>query len=598
MLGKRSDQRGLFEADQLYLDFVGRDSFYGFLASQRGRLFRDEEFAALYVLDNGCPSVPPSLLATALLLQTYDGVSDEEAKARADFDLRWKVARGVALDARPFAASTLQLVRAQLILHEQVRQVFQKSLKFARQSGYLKSKRIRAALDTSNILGRGAVKDTYNLLSDGIISLVRVLAELSGLKPAEWAKGHDLSRYFADSSQSLKGAAEIDWEDRHAREGFLAGIVRDADRLLEFAREALDRLVPESAEHKRLSEAAALLSQLLLQDVERKTEGSVAIKEEVAKDRVVSVHDPEMRHGRKSKHKRFDGHKAAIAVDTESQLVTAAAVLPGNVPDNEQALDLVKESEANAEVEVAEAIGDCAYGDGKTRQAFADADRPLVAKVPDRKNTDHFAKEDFQIDLADPEGPNCTCPAGIVCRSVGAKGGRKDREGNPLPLRAFQFDAKLCDACPLREACVKTALGKGRTVTIHPQERLLQQARAFQKSEGFAPYRKWRQVAEHRLARLMQLGVRQARYFGRAKTLFQLLLAATVANLTLVATRTGLMKSQGNRKVLLLAQLLTHLLVAAIASITASMIVQTPATRHLSVNHLQLSSETGCRLGF
>ena len=139
MLGKRSDQRGLFEADHLYLDFVGRNSFYGFLASQRGRLFRDEEFAGLYVLDNGCPSVPPSLLATALLLQTYDRVSDEEAKARADFDLRWKVALGIELDSRPFAKSTLQLFRSQLILHEKVRAVFQKSLEFARESGYLKS---------------------------------------------------------------------------------------------------------------------------------------------------------------------------------------------------------------------------------------------------------------------------------------------------------------------------------------------------------------------------------------------------------------------------------------------------------------------------
>jgi len=91
MLGKRSEQRGLFEADHLYLDFVGRDSFYGFLARERGRLFRDEEFAALYVLDNpplADPSLPPSLLATALLLQAYDRVSGEEAKARADFDLR------------------------------------------------------------------------------------------------------------------------------------------------------------------------------------------------------------------------------------------------------------------------------------------------------------------------------------------------------------------------------------------------------------------------------------------------------------------------------------------------------------------------------
>src|SRR5215211_8388181 len=100
MLGTRGPQRGLFEADTLYGEFVGRGTFYGWLAAQRGELFRDEDFAALYCPDNGRPSVPPSLLATALLLQTYDRVSDEEAQARADFALRWKVALGVGLEAR------------------------------------------------------------------------------------------------------------------------------------------------------------------------------------------------------------------------------------------------------------------------------------------------------------------------------------------------------------------------------------------------------------------------------------------------------------------------------------------------------------------
>jgi hypothetical protein len=118
MLGKRGPQRGLFEADTTYGAFVGRDSFDGWLASQRGELFRDEAFAGLYVLDNGRPSVPPSLLAVALVLQTYDGVSDAEAKQRADYDLRWKVALGVELDARPFAKSTLQEFRAQWILRQ------------------------------------------------------------------------------------------------------------------------------------------------------------------------------------------------------------------------------------------------------------------------------------------------------------------------------------------------------------------------------------------------------------------------------------------------------------------------------------------------
>ncbi len=94
MLGERTEQRGLWEADRMYLDYVGKDTFYGLLAQLRGQLFRDADFAEFYCLDNGRTSVPPSLLATALLLQTYDKVSDAEAKARGDFDIRWKVALG------------------------------------------------------------------------------------------------------------------------------------------------------------------------------------------------------------------------------------------------------------------------------------------------------------------------------------------------------------------------------------------------------------------------------------------------------------------------------------------------------------------------
>ena len=75
---------------------------------------------------------------------------------------------------------------------------------------------------------------------------------------------------------------------------------------------------------------------------------------------------------------------------------------------------------------------------------------------------------------------------------------------------------------------------------IHPQEALLQQARALQQRAAYDEYRARQVVAEHRLARLVQLGIRQSRYFGRVKTRFQLYLAATVANLTLVLGKIGL----------------------------------------------------------
>ncbi|HEY8601031.1 MAG TPA: IS1182 family transposase [Thermomicrobiales bacterium] len=535
MLGKGVAQADQRAADHPYLDHVGRDSFYGFLAARGNQFFRDEDFAALYCADSGRPSVPPSLLATALLLQTCDGVSDDEAKARADFDLRWKVALGVGLDARPCAKSTLQRFRAQLIEHEQARAIFQRRLAFARQVGHLTRRQVTLALDTSYIHGRGAVKDTYNLLADGIVRLLRARAACAGEGLDEWAGAHGLGRYCGTS---LKGTAGIDWDDLAARRAFLQSLVADADRLLADARQVLAGLAADEPGPAGVHEAADLLAQLLQQDIERRDDGA-AIREGVSPDRVVAVHDPEMRHGRTSAAKRFDGHKGAIAVDAERQLILAAAVLPGNAQDHEEALDLVKQAEEHDAVAVVEAVADCAYGDGETRQAFADAGRQLVAKVPQRRDQAHFPKDDFRIDL---EMVTCTCPAGHECRTVAAIGSGR-RYGAPgVALRAFRFDAASCDACPLRPACVRARPGRGRLVMRHPREALLQAARAFQRSPAFAPYRRLRQVAEHRLARLMQLGVRQARYVGRTKTLFQLLLAATVANLTLAATAVGLMR--------------------------------------------------------
>ena len=544
MLGKRSDQKGLWEADRLYLDYVGKDTFYGLLASLRGQLFSDDDFAEIYCPDNGRDSVPPSLLATALLLQTYDKVSDAEAKARADFDIRWKVALGIEIEDRPFAKSTLQMFRAQLILHDKVREVFEGSLRLARQSGYLKKRGMRVALDTTYILGRGAVKDTYNLLADGIVKLLRVLAAVANIAVGEWAEGQGYERYFGSS---IKGEAAIDWSDRKARAALLGEIVADADRLLELAQQAWVELPEDSGQRQSIVDGAELLGQLLLQDIERKSgdgdvdadaaADGVSIRDGVSKDRMPSVHDPELRHGHKSSRRRFNGHKAAIVVDTDSQLITAVDVLPGNAPDNLGALELVEQSEASTGAPVDEAMGDAAYGDGGTRQAFADAGRRLVAKVPGRPDRKHFPKNDFHLDLA---AGSCTCPAGQVTHAIVPAGKRTDRTGRVYRLQAFQFDGAVCGVCPLRSQCIAAQGRQGRRVLIHPQEALLQQARALQQSADYDEYRVRRVVVEHRLARLVQLGIRQARYFGRVKTTFQLYLAATVANLTLVAGKIGL----------------------------------------------------------
>ena len=408
MLGKQSGQRGLWEADSLYMDHVGRGSFYGLLASMRGQLFRDEEFAELYCADNGRDSVPPSLLATALLLQTYDRASDAEAKQRADFDIRWKVGAGYR--------SGVQAVRQEY------------------------TPAVSGAPDTARE-GEGGVRAQPAVCQgDGI-------PEES---PDEWAAANGYQRYV---SSSVEGDACIDWDDKTARASLLHRIVGDADRLLELSRRTQELLDEDSTKRQRIVEASELLGQLLLQDIERTEEG-VGLKEGVSRDRIVSVHDPEMRHGHKSSSKRFDGHKASVAVDTDSQVITAVDVLPGNASDNVGALELVERSEEGTVSAVEETIGDAAYGDGGTRQAFADAGRTLIAKLPRRPDSKRFPKEDFEIDL---ESGTCTCPAGHTTRKLYRMGTRTDRTGRTHQLRAFWFDAAVCGACPLREWCVGSA---------------------------------------------------------------------------------------------------------------------------------------------
>jgi len=533
MLGKRSDQLGLYEADNQYLKFVGKDSFYGYLAQQRGKLFNDEEFGAFYCEENGRPSVPPSMLAIALLLQTYDKVSDEEAKARADFDLRWKVALGIEIETKPFAKSTLQLFRAQLILKEKMQEVFVRSLELAKQTEYFKKRSMKVVLDTTYILGRGAVKDTYNLLGEGIQQLCRALAEREKQKLVGWVNKHQFEKYF---QSSLKGEANIDWDDEEARSGFLHKVIDDARRLMHLAKEISDTQKSDSPAMIKIAEAGQLLNQLIDQDVEVE-DGKSSIKQGVSRDRIISVQDPDMRHGRKSSAKRFNGHKVAIAVDPDSQLITAVEIIPGNASDATPTLSLTEASENNTEIKVDETVGDCAYGNGSTRKKFSDANRKLVAKVPNTKRKGMFDKSEFDINLVIM---SCTCPAGHTTLKQIRTGYYRDENGKKLTIKSFSFPKEICASCTLKSQCYKSEHKEGRKIRIHPQEKLMQEARAFQQSPAYQPYKKMRQSVEHRLARLVQLGIRQARYFGRRKTLFQALMAATVANLTLLNKKSAL----------------------------------------------------------
>lgn len=516
MLGKRKSQRELFDVGNVYPLALPAGSFHAQLAAAAPTLFRDADFSACYHATRGRFGVPPAQLALLTLLQHEAGVSDAEAVDRSAYDLRWAAVLGRSAGEPLCVKSTFQLFRGHLILHNDVRKIFEKSIQTAKDKGLLKSGPLRVALDTKPILGRGAVEDTYNLLATGIQRLGAALAHAAGPAPADWARCHDLGRYWAGS---IKGGADLDWSNDTAQAAFLTEIVTDARRLLRLT----EAVLPGYAEptQQTVRAAAELLAQLLRQDIVETgaAAGSprVELRDGPAPDRQPSATDPDQRHGRKSASKRFTGHKASATVDLESQIILDVEVLAGNAADATDALAQVARAEQAAGQAITEVLGDCAYGSGATRQAFADEGRALVAKVPaETARAGCFPKSHFQIDFV---VWTVTCPASQTTAHY-----TPDAQGGKL----FHFGA-VCAACPLRAQCT-TAKG-GREVRVHAQEELLREARAYQQTPAGREKLRKRVVIEHRLARLGQLGIGQARYCGRAKVRFQLLLAATLANL-------------------------------------------------------------------
>lgn len=547
MMGRRPPQQGLYSADTQYLGFVGEDTFYGFLARHGRELFPDEQFAKIYCEDFGRPSVPPGMLAMALVLQAHDQVSDAGATDHAAFDMRWKVALGVEMDERPFAKSTLQQFRAQLLIHEQARAIFERSLQLARATGLLRGRRSRLAVDSTQVLGRGAVEDTYNLIAHGIAKLCRALAAVEALqtKVEDWAKERGLGRYFGSS---IKASRELDWDDAEAREAFLTELIADGERVLAMARQLRSSLEEGSAEDQRIAEAAELLTILLWQDVEP-TERGYGIKRGTAQDRVPSVEDPEQRHGHKSHHRSFTGHKLQVAVDVDSQVITDVGVTPGNEPDGQSAAGLVERSEQalsagleeagdhedeNEGVRVEQVIGDTAYGSAQVRKELAG--REVIAPTVKGGRGGCIPKDDFEVDL---DNDRVTCPEGQTTERYTWVSYRRSKDEPPVRVKRFVFDTGVCRACWRHAKCVSGKRRRGRSITLHPDEGMLQQARALEKTEHFRAIYRERVVVEHRIGRLVALGVRQSRYFGRAKTQFQALMAAAVANFTLTASWMG-----------------------------------------------------------
>lgn len=501
MLGRVDPQGSLLETRHMRRHLVTKGSFYERLADHGHEVICDGDFAHLYSEGKGRPSVPPSVMLRAMMCATHDRTSDAETSRRTRVDSDWKAAMGVDDWFEGIGATTFSLMRARMVAYDADGALFEKTLERAVEKGIFKEP-LTALIDSSPVHGAGAVADTYELVRKMMGRLARALG------------GHLDAGLAAKALELAAAKPDIDWQSPAVRKAHLAELVELAATLLGTA-----AAEPELAGDAEVAEAAELLSRVVLQDVEGTTDGP-AIRQGVAPDRVVSHSDPEMRHGRKSASRRFDGHKLDVMVDEASELVLGVDVRAGNAGDGEGAVPLLAKVTAVEGIEVGTLLADMAYSDGDVREAVEDVGADLVAKVPPVTNAGRFPKTDFDIDLT---SGRVTCPAGQTTTDARPS---KDHKGRPATT--FHFAAGTCATCPLRERC--TSGGGGRTIVVGRHHKRIEAARAAQGQPATKALLRRRSKVERKIDHLQDLGMRKARYRGWRKTRLQALFAATVAN--------------------------------------------------------------------
>ncbi len=515
----RFDDAVLLLGDQLPVGTV-----YRTLAADGGRLFGDDYFADLFMRSRlGRPTVPARVIATVMLLQAHEGLSDREACDRLAFDLRWKAAAGLPVGSGSFHPTVLVGMRNRLRASDRPRRLFEDVNLVARSAGLLAG--LRRVLDSTPLFDAVATQDTVTQLRAAIRRLLAVCdradADLAAAVRVVLAR---------DDDYATVGKPPCDWDDPAAREALVDALVRDAHAAL--------GVLHGRALSGSLAEAGELLALVAGQDIEQGQDGVFRIARKVARDRVISTVDPQARHGHKSRARTFDGYKAHVGIDPDDELITNITVTPANTADRDVVDDLLSEPDT-APTDTAptddeatddagggvglEVFGDSAYADGATLGRLTDAGHDVFTKVPPVRNSNGYSKDQFRVD---PDAGAVTCPAEHTVAI------RRQRDGGGQA--AF---GGLCAQCPLRTACTKSS--SGRTIKIHPHEATLQRAKAAQRDPARQQaYQQTRPLVERKIAHFTRRawGGRRARCRGTERILTDVLTRAAAVNLARLST--------------------------------------------------------------
>ncbi len=496
---------------------------YAFLRRHRHEVFDDAFQAELETMYRntgaGTDPKPPAFLAMVLLLQSYSGASDATAVELALVDLRWQMVLDCLGATEPvFSQGALVEFRNRLIAADLDLRLLERTVELARQTKEFDWKKLpktlRVAIDSSPLEGAGRVEDTINLLAHAGRKIVACAASLLDWPPERVCREAGIPLLLESSVKKALDLTGSDDEEKAEAIPILIEQLTSLDRWIA-------RYLASERKEPPLNEHVDTLHQLIDQDIEPDPsgEGRPRIREGVAPDRRVSVEDKEMRHGRKSKSKRFNGYKRHIAIDLDTALILACAVAPANRPEEEVVPAL---------------SSDLAHGNHQIDQLYIDRgyiNAPLVDDVLQRRgavvcrpwaarNGKLFAKSAFDINMRDR---TITCPAGEMERFATGS--------------TVEFDPETCDRCALRSRCTDSSLGHGRTVTIAENEPLQHRLRKLTQSKRGRALLRQRVPVEHSLAHVSRRQGRRARYRGARKNLFDLRRAGAITNLETIQRR-------------------------------------------------------------
>lgn len=514
-----SPRVGLIAQERMLIKRLTRvRPLFGFLRLHRLEIFDDafqDALESMYrTTGAGAPPHPPALLCMVLLLQGYVGASDAEAVELSVVDLRWQMCLDcMGVDAAPFSQGALQGFRERMVAHDLDRVLLERTVTLAR-SGVITekeeravSKALRAAVDSRPLAGAGRVEDTINLLGHAARKIVQVVSKITERDPDDICLKAGIPLLLAPS---IKAGLDLDWSDPKQKAIAIDVLERQVSSLQRWVDRYLDEAVSEP-----LSPYIEAIAQVREQDLELTKTGVTQIRQGVAPERRISIEDAEMRHGRKSKTKRFDGYKEHIARDLDFHAIVACSVTPANRPEEEGAVPIADDIRRQ-KLRLVELHIDRGYVNSPiVDEVFASGGTVLAKPWGQRtQRPGLFSKHDFKMDL---RSQTLTCPAGEVEQFE--------------PGETVQFDPEACGACSLRSKCTQAASGKGRTISIAVDEGRQKKFRKLQETKSGRALLRERTAVEHALAHIAARKGDCARYIGVRRNLFDLRRAAAIQNL-------------------------------------------------------------------